>query len=41
MLEILEEGDRIRMIADTKMNSKSTRSHTVFRINIVIDDHNE
>lgn len=37
---ILKLGETIRIIAETKSNSKSTRSHTVFRIAIEIDDHN-
>ena len=30
----MEEGDEFRNIAETKMNEGSSRSHTVFRINI-------
>ena len=37
---ILKLGEKTRIIAETKSNSKSTRSHTVFRIAIEIDDHN-
>ena len=37
---ILKLGETIRIIAETKSNSKSTRSHTVFRIAIESDDHN-
>jgi hypothetical protein len=28
------------MVAETKFNSQSSRSHTVFRINILIEDQN-
>ena len=28
------KGDESRMIAETKLNEQSSRSHTVFRINI-------
>ena len=38
MERLLELGEEVRKIAATKCNVKSTRSHTVFRINIEIDD---
>ena len=38
---LLELGEQVRIIAETKSNLKSTRSHTVFRINVEIDDRNE
>ena len=41
MEQLLQLGEQVRMIASTKLNDKSTRSHTVFRINIEIDDQNE
>ena len=28
------------MVAETKLNSKSSRSHTVFRINVQLEDKN-
>ena len=40
VIEQIRLGEQVRMIAETKMNSKSTRSHTVFRINVQIDDRN-
>lgn len=36
--DLLRQGEAARVIADTRVNSKSTRSHTVFRINIEIED---
>jgi len=30
----MEQGDEVRNIAETKLNETSSRSHTVFRINI-------
>ena len=38
--QLLELGEQVRIIAETKSNLKSTRSHTVFRINVEIDDRN-
>jgi len=38
--KLIELGEEVRIIAETKVNSKSTRSHTVFRINVEIDDKN-
>lgn len=38
--DLLRQGEAARVIADTKVNSKSTRSHTVFRINIDVEDRN-
>ena len=34
MLKYLWKGDESRIIAETKLNEQSSRSHTVFRINI-------
>ena len=34
ILEIMEAGDEARNVAETKLNETSSRSHTVFRINI-------
>ena len=38
--KLIELGEEVRIIAETRVNSKSTRSHTVFRINVEIDDRN-
>ena len=40
ILQLVKLGEEIRIRAETKVNSKSTRSHTVFRINVQIDDLN-
>ena len=32
--QLLELGEEVRVIAENNINSKSTRSHTVFRLNI-------
>ena len=34
MLDIMVAGDEVRNIAETKLNEASSRSHTIFRINI-------
>jgi len=34
------KGDEQRKIAETKLNEKSSRSHTVFKINIVVSEKN-
>lgn len=34
LVELQRKGDELRMVAETKFNSQSSRSHTVFRINI-------
>ena len=34
VLKLMDQGDEIRNIAETKLNETSSRSHTVFRINI-------
>jgi hypothetical protein len=34
VLKYLWKGDESRIIAETKLNEQSSRSHTVFRINI-------
>ena len=39
--QLLELGEQVRIIAETKSNMKSTRSHTVFRIHVAIDDRDE
>ena len=41
ILQLVKLGEEIRIRAETKVNAKSTRSHTVFRINVLIDDRNE
>ena len=33
-MKFLKEGDSLRMVAETKANSKSSRSHIIFRITI-------
>ena len=38
--ELIDLGEQKRNIAHNNMNSYSTRSHTVFRINVEIDDRN-
>ena len=40
LIDILHEGELLRSVAETKQNSKSSRGHTVFRINIEITDKN-
>jgi centromeric protein E len=40
ILDVLNEGDKLRKEAETKANSKSSRSHSVFRISVEIDDKN-
>lgn len=39
VLEIIERGERNRSIAETKMNKKSSRSHSVFMI--TVDQRNQ
>lgn len=34
MLDYMEQGDEVRNVAETRLNEASSRSHTVFRINI-------
>ena len=34
VLEYMEQGDEVRNVAETRLNEASSRSHTVFRINI-------
>lgn len=34
VLSIMTRGDELRNVAETKLNEASSRSHTVFRINI-------
>jgi hypothetical protein len=36
----LMKGDEQRKIAETRLNEKSSRSHTVFKINIVVSEKN-
>jgi len=38
LLSYLAEGEHIRQIAETRINIKSSRSHTVFRVNIEVED---
>ena len=33
-MQILNKGENNRIIAETKLNEKSSRSHTIFKINI-------
>lgn len=35
----LEQGDIARNVAETKLNSESSRSHTIFQVNIEIRQH--
>jgi hypothetical protein len=35
VLKYMWQGDESKIIAETKLNEMSSRSHTVFRINIV------
>ncbi|MCQ2819903.1 MAG: hypothetical protein MJ252_21775 [archaeon] len=37
VLQILNEGERNRVIAETKFNEKSSRSHTIFRVKLEFD----
>ena len=32
VLQLLEEGDRLRHVGETKMNKNSSRSHSIFRM---------
>ena len=34
VLQYMEQGDEVRNVAETRLNESSSRSHTVFRINI-------
>ena len=34
VIRYMEQGDEVRNVAETKLNEASSRSHTVFRINI-------
>lgn len=36
----MDQGDELRNVAETKLNEASSRSHTVFRVNIVSTDQN-
>ena len=40
LIEILNYGEQLRSMAETKQNSISSRSHTVFRISIELTDLN-
>jgi hypothetical protein len=40
LINLQLKGDEIRMVAETKFNTQSSRSHTVFRINILLEDKN-
>lgn len=40
LIDLQKRGDELRMMAETKFNSQSSRSHTVFRINIQLEDRN-
>ena len=37
---LLVKGDEERKFAETRLNQQSSRSHTVFKINIVINERN-
>ena len=39
-MHYLLKGDEQRKIAETRLNEKSSRSHTVFKINILISEKN-
>lgn len=39
-LNLLHKGDLSRQIGETKLNDRSSRSHTIFRINIEINERN-
>jgi hypothetical protein len=41
VMAIMERGDEFRNIAATKLNELSSRSHTVFRINIKQEHQNK
>jgi centromeric protein E len=32
VLQLLEDGDRLRHVGETKMNKNSSRSHSIFRM---------
>ena len=34
VLDYMLKGDEVRNVAETKLNENSSRSHTVFRINL-------
>ena len=34
VIQYMEQGDEVRNVAETRLNEASSRSHTVFRINI-------
>ena len=40
LVDFQMKGDALRMVAETKFNSQSSRSHSVFRINIDLEDQN-
>lgn len=40
LLQCLYQGEEIRKIAETRANPKSSRSHTVFKIYIEVEDSN-
>ena len=40
VLDYMMKGDEVRNVAETKLNENSSRSHTVFRINIELEDRN-
>lgn len=35
-VQLLKQGDNVRVIAETKLNEKSSRSHTIFRLNLEV-----
>ena len=39
-LNYLNQGDEQRIIAETRLNEKSSRSHTVFKIELMIEEKN-
>ena len=39
-MRLVENGEQLRIVAGNNANKNSSRSHTVFRIFVVIDDLN-
>lgn len=35
-MQLLKQGDSVRVIAETKLNEKSSRSHSIFRLNLEV-----
>lgn len=34
VMQLMEQGDEVRNVAETRLNESSSRSHSIFRINI-------